>query len=594
MPYANLEKLLLKSSRQIKANSNWLKTASVIIFFSLTVILRSMKSNALHVPNSRKPIWNIAHMVNSIREIPYNLRRGANAVEADVTFANNGTPIETYHGPPCDCLRLCNQREPFIDYLKYVRVAGDPAQHSTTFEPNLTLVFFDLKLWPLSQRSKANAGIKLAEVILEHLYDIPVFDFANRTQAEWFENKPAATSQQFNGSKDLRTLEVAHSTPIEQSSTSTSYIYTVLSINHVTDVDLVLNFMSYLEEAKRGSNKQLATRASLAAQHVGWDVGMNDNIKRIEAMWRRYFKDDPTINIWQGDGFTNCISPLYNLARLTQALEKRDQFDYYQAPVGWSKVYQWTIDLHDRLREALRMGTDAVMTNHPERLVNVLNEHEFRSTLRLATRDDNPFERIITKRSGVTSELAELESPAASSSSELFRPIQSIASPDSVVTERRYREGLSGTMSDIFSSVVAYFRDIIYLSYPGGNSFGIRNTGHINNKVANDRRLSTDSQSSLDNHNSRTSATETTIMTISQHNNNNNTNLSKSNDQSNSNNWMGHFGQFLGKVLLILVQDTLDEVLQSAHNIADPKNSTLSSYIYSQASNQPIYYIQSG
>lgn len=112
-------------------------------------------------------------------------------------------------------------------------------------------------------------------------------------------------------------------------------IYTVLSVNHVTDIDLVLNFVHYVNQNKLDN----------LMRYIGWDVGMNDEIKLIEGMWKKF---RTTLNLWQGDGFTNCISPFYNLNRLSTALAERNNGGYM------SKVYQWTIDLHDRIRDALR------------------------------------------------------------------------------------------------------------------------------------------------------------------------------------------------------------------------------------------------
>lgn len=112
-----------------------------LIVFVLIVAVRH--TNCLEQPsdqvnssisdvNSRsepvRPIYNIAHMANSIREIKYFLSKGANAIETDVTFSSNGTALSTFHGYPCDCFRHCNQREDFVEYLKYVRTLTLPGE----------------------------------------------------------------------------------------------------------------------------------------------------------------------------------------------------------------------------------------------------------------------------------------------------------------------------------------------------------------------------------------------------------------------------------------------------------------------------------
>ena len=78
--------------------------------------------------SSVRPIYNIAHMVNSIKEIDSYLSRGANAIEADVSFSLNGTALYTFHGYPCDCFRHCTEREDIEPYLAYVRELTKPGK----------------------------------------------------------------------------------------------------------------------------------------------------------------------------------------------------------------------------------------------------------------------------------------------------------------------------------------------------------------------------------------------------------------------------------------------------------------------------------
>lgn len=41
-----------------------------------------------------------------------------------------------------------------------------------------------------------------------------------------------------------------------------------------------------------------------------------------------------------------------------------------------------------------RCGVDGIITNHPERLINVLKEPDFALKYRMATQDDDPWERM--------------------------------------------------------------------------------------------------------------------------------------------------------------------------------------------------------
>lgn len=80
---------------------------------------------------SKRPFYNIAHMVNSIKEVNYYLARGANAIEADVAFASNGTALYTFHGYPCDCFRHCTEREDITKYMEYIREITRPGKNDS-------------------------------------------------------------------------------------------------------------------------------------------------------------------------------------------------------------------------------------------------------------------------------------------------------------------------------------------------------------------------------------------------------------------------------------------------------------------------------
>eukprot|EP00111_Clytia_hemisphaerica_P019542 TCONS_00057613-protein len=52
--------------------------------------------------------FNIAHMCNNIDTLDWAVREGANAIEADLQFDDQGNPKRFYHGAPCDCNCMCN------------------------------------------------------------------------------------------------------------------------------------------------------------------------------------------------------------------------------------------------------------------------------------------------------------------------------------------------------------------------------------------------------------------------------------------------------------------------------------------------------
>ena len=90
---------------------------------------KELKKKEVRDVGSKRPFYNIAHMVNSIKEVNYYLARGANAIEADVAFAPNGTALYTFHGYPCDCFRHCTEREEISKYMEYIREITRPGKY---------------------------------------------------------------------------------------------------------------------------------------------------------------------------------------------------------------------------------------------------------------------------------------------------------------------------------------------------------------------------------------------------------------------------------------------------------------------------------
>lgn len=155
----------------------------------------------------------------------------------------------------------------------------------------------DLKVSSLPPSAKATAGANLASQVIDHLFD--------------------------EGKSDTK-------------------INLLMSIGHIYDSDFVLGFQNELES--RGLAENLTSR-------IGWDVGLNDPVNTIVSMWKRI---EVIQNVWQGDGRTNCLSPFYNLGRLTKVIERRDERnDMIDDPII-DKIYHWTIDLTHNLRASLR------------------------------------------------------------------------------------------------------------------------------------------------------------------------------------------------------------------------------------------------
>lgn len=83
---------------------------------------------------------------------------------------------------------------------------------------------------------------------------------------------------------------------------------------------------------------------------------------------------------------------------------------------------------------------DGIITNHPERLVDILRESEFSSKFRMADQSDSPWERIQSRID--------------------FNP-----SPAAPVTQPVSARWVSG-MGDMVTSFAKYLRDFVFLRVP--------------------------------------------------------------------------------------------------------------------------------
>lgn len=142
----------------VMATPGRLRTATILLLFCISTASGQLE----------RPFFIIAHMVNSIKEVDQYLRLGANAIEADVTFSNDGTAKQTYHGSPCDCFRNCIQRENIVDYLEYIRKVT--STNDAKFKNHVALLFLDLKVTDLPKDNKIRAGKDIAKKLLDHLW----------------------------------------------------------------------------------------------------------------------------------------------------------------------------------------------------------------------------------------------------------------------------------------------------------------------------------------------------------------------------------------------------------------------------------------
>lgn len=206
-------------------------------------------------------------------------------------------------------------------------------------ESRLTLVQFDLKLKNLTTKQKHIAGIALATLLHQSIYD-----------------------------KYLHARRLSNDDPMFKPP-----VKFIVSVNHARDRALIESFVEHMQR----------NRLDFMYKHIGFDVGMNDNLTEISSMWEDM--RGRVVNIWQGDGLTNCANIVRGIKRLKEAIRMRNEQGHFR------KVYYWTVDIMYHIRSVLRLGLDAALTNKPQRVVHVLNEPEFVGRYRLANHYDDPF-----------------------------------------------------------------------------------------------------------------------------------------------------------------------------------------------------------
>lgn len=208
---------------------------------------------------------------------------------------------------------------------------------------------FDLKLKELDEpKQKETAGRYLAKILNENLYSI--YQQSIRLLP-----------------KDSMILQPP--------------VRVIISINHASDSVLVKSFIKYMRD----------NHLDFMSKQIGFDVGMNDDLNQISSMW-----DDlngATFNIWQGDGLTNCANIVRGIDRLKDAISIRNNQGHFR------KIYYWTADIMYHIRSVLRLGLDAILTNQPQRVLQILDEPEFKTKYRPATPYDDPFQQFWIKPS---------------------------------------------------------------------------------------------------------------------------------------------------------------------------------------------------
>ncbi|GFS38300.1 dermonecrotic toxin SpeSicTox-betaIIA2iv [Trichonephila inaurata madagascariensis] len=227
--------------------------------------------------DSRRPIWNIAHMVNAVYQIDYYLDQGANSLEFDIDFDTSGIARFTFHGFPCDCFRNCMHYEDFVTYIKHLQRLTTP--DDSLFRQQLVLLFMDFKLNGLSSDSLIRAGKDVAMKLLNHYW------------------KGGNSGGQAN---------------------------VLVSIPSIRQMGFIRSFLTTLQHEN----------ASDYESKIGFDFSGNEDVNEIEKGVKRAGIAD---RVWQGDGITNCLPR--GTQRLLNIIDIRDRdLDTYVKKAYWWTV----------------------------------------------------------------------------------------------------------------------------------------------------------------------------------------------------------------------------------------------------------------
>ena len=285
----------------------------------------------LTVPaNGARPVYNIAHMVNTRSQIDEWLGYGANAIETDMTFDEDGTPKYLYHGFPCDVGRNCWRWDYIPEYIQAIQDRTVPS--SPKFNPNFVLLMFDLKLRSVDKSVLKMAAEKFADVALIPLYN--------------------------DKSSKLKVL---------------------LSIYDTSMKDFITGLLAHLK-AKR---PDIITK-------IGFEINSEKNLLVTEDLVS-FLKSIGVRfgHVWLSKGTTNWFFPL-SKQKIIKKL--KDLVQYKESGNGYvSKVYAWTVNFKSTIKSLLETGIDGLITNNPRNFVKAMED--FNGELRLATLEDDPFER---------------------------------------------------------------------------------------------------------------------------------------------------------------------------------------------------------
>ncbi len=224
----------------------------------------NVQSNSLR----KRPVYNVAHMVNGQSQIDDDWVDPANAIESDLAFNSDGSPKEFYHGPfPCDCFRNCIKKDTVAAHFAAIREkALDPNK-------NMALLWIDLKLAASGITEFKGSGEKLAKVITQ-------------------------SNSLFPPGKDVP-------------------IHVLLGAEAFNQNQFFVGFLAYIK------SKRPELFDKFGFDFSGTDATVDEILQAFKEIGIKK-------NIWVGDGIINCIPR--GTSRLERILAKRDELGSDVAP----------------------------------------------------------------------------------------------------------------------------------------------------------------------------------------------------------------------------------------------------------------------
>ncbi|XP_015910248.2 dermonecrotic toxin StSicTox-betaIB1i-like isoform X1 [Parasteatoda tepidariorum] len=249
--------------------SLWIQCTWIVSFLTITTALEP-------AVNSRRPIWNIAHMVNSLAEVDVYLNKGANALEFDVQFNSDGEALYTHHGFPCDFFRKWWMWENIDAYLDKMRNLTTPGHEE--FRKELVLLFLDLKVGKLTPLSLKHASKSLANK-LKDIY--------------WKRGKSGAQA------------------------------YLMIALPSLKQIEFIGNFMRTLQEDD----------ASFCSDKIGFTFFGNEDIETISSVLHH---SQVSHRIWQGDGITNWLPRCYRRLKKLLKMRNEEKIQHFSKVYWWT------------------------------------------------------------------------------------------------------------------------------------------------------------------------------------------------------------------------------------------------------------------